>query len=245
MGDIYCGKAEKSKHIRTVITLGIIFYSLITSLLTACLIYFELRSNLGISNIGSSIAKSWLISSLVSLVVSIVVSLIVAEFYSNILVLYTNFFAKVGLGQMRHIPTKAKDFQLNSTGMKRLFQKAGSLFITSDEHGQEFQQMSYAYNQMVESLGEMISKVQDESTEVADKSNSLLDLSAQTTQASEEVAQAVTGIAEVTSSQAEDTQESVDEMQIWLSLLIKCELMRWMCKNHLNKQLKSGKLICK
>lgn len=212
-GDIIVEKQGKTKHIMAVIIIGMTFYTVLVSLVTAGMIYFELKNQTKMIGFGGNIVKSWLISLAFLLVISVAASILIAEFYSNILILYTNFFAKAGRGKLRHIPAKPADFQLDAKGTKNLFQKAGTFFITSDEHGQEFQRMSYAYNQMIKSLGEMIYKVQAESKGVAEKTNSLLELSAQTTQASEEVAQAVTGIAEVTSSQAEDTQSSVDEMQ--------------------------------
>lgn len=200
---------KKRKHIKTLISVALVCYSVLLATLTVEITAVVIRRQIAGVELGKIVWQSWWVSLIVLVIISYLISIIIANFYANILDVYQHFFIKVSQGKMQQIPAKASDFE----GLKGIYQQAGAYFINADQFGQEFQQMSYQYNQMLTSLGAMIEQVQTESQVVMEQANSLLDLSRQTSQASEEVAQAVTGIAEVTSSEAQDTQDSVTELQ--------------------------------
>lgn len=92
------------------------------------------------------------------------------------------------------------------------FQKRAHSFMSADKEGNEFQVLSFKYNQMVDSVGNLLNQAKKQANEVANRSDALLELSRQSTQATEEVADTITGIAQVTGSQAQDTENSVSQM---------------------------------
>lgn len=92
------------------------------------------------------------------------------------------------------------------------FQRRAHSFMSADKEGNEFQVLSFKYDQMVDSVGNLLNQAKIQANEVANRSDALLELSRQSTQATEEVADTITGIAQVTGSQAQDTENSVSQM---------------------------------
>lgn len=155
----------------------------------------------------------------------IVISLVVTIIMLFVVVLYASYTSKVLKSTIAiyikrfEDASQGKFFKIKPFKTGKIFgllantEKLGLEFSSPDKNGQEFNRISYHYNEMVDALGKSVNKVQGESNNVAEKSGSLLGLSKQTSKATEEVAQAITGIAQVTTSQAQETSDSVGQLK--------------------------------
>lgn len=155
----------------------------------------------------------------------IVISLVVTIIMLLVVVLYASYTSKVLKSTVAiyikrfEAASQGKFFKIkpfnggNVFGLLANTEKLGLEFSSPDKNGQEFNRISYHYNEMVDALGKSVNEVQNGSDNVAGKSNSLLGLSQQTNKATEEVAQAITGIAQVTTSQAQETSDSVGQLK--------------------------------
>lgn len=147
-------------------------------------------------------------ASIIALVVAVLVlilAFIINGIFKEIVGHILSYFRAAEKGKMNPIEVKPK-------AAKSFKGKVAAKLYTPDEHGSEFNQISYGYNKMIAAVGGLVKKVKDQANNVAEKSDSLLELSTQTDKAIDEVAQTITGIAEVTSSQAQETQESVTRL---------------------------------
>jgi methyl-accepting chemotaxis protein len=155
----------------------------------------------------------------------IVISLVVTIIMLFVVVLYASYTSKVLKSTIAiyikrfEDASQGKFFKIKPFKTGKIFgllantEKLGLEFSSPDKNGQEFNRISYHYNEMVDALGKSVNEVQNGSDNVAGKSNSLLGLSQQTNKATEEVAQAITGIAQVTTSQAQETSDSVGQLK--------------------------------
>ena len=146
-----------------------------------------------------------------AIVIALIVLALVSTYASMIigyLISIINYFDDAfevfAKGKVKKIETIFKN-----TGF---FNKRSAKFMEANEKGNEFQVLSYKYDQMVESIGHLLHQVKEQANEVASQSDLLVELSRQSTQATEEVADTITGIAQVTGSQAQDTEHSVGQM---------------------------------
>lgn len=146
-----------------------------------------------------------------AIVIALIVLALVSTYASMIigyLISIINYFDDAfevfAKGKLKKIETIFKN-----TGF---FNKRSAKFMEANEKGNEFQVLSYKYDQMVESIGHLLHQVKEQANEVASQSDLLVELSRQSTQATEGVADTITGIAQVTGSQAQDTEHSVGQM---------------------------------
>ena len=146
-----------------------------------------------------------------AIVIALIVLALVSTYASMIigyLISIINYFDDAfevfAKGKLKKIETIFKN-----TGF---FNKRSAKFMEANEKGNEFQVLSYKYDQMVESIGHLLHQVKEQANEVASQSDSLVELSRQSTQATKEVADTITGIVQVTGSQAQDTEHSVGKM---------------------------------
>ncbi|MFT9452224.1 methyl-accepting chemotaxis protein [Liquorilactobacillus ghanensis] len=162
----------------------------------------------------SSELHSLIIISLVVAVVMLLVVILYAIYTSTVLratvSVYIKHFAAASQGRFTKIQPVVGGRTLSLLNNPK---KMGEKFSSPDKNGQEFNRITYYYNEMVAAVGKAISKVQSQSDNVTNKSDSLLGLSKQTNKASEEVVQAITGIAQVTTSQAQETSASVGQLK--------------------------------
>ncbi|KRM06007.1 methyl-accepting chemotaxis sensory transducer [Liquorilactobacillus ghanensis DSM 18630] len=157
-----------------------------------------------------SLIKISLLVTVIMLIIIILYAMYTSKVLRATVSVYIKLFEEASQGRFAKIKAAAGG---NTFSVLINPKEMGKKMSLPDKNGQEFNRITYYYNEMVDSVGKAIGKVQGQSNHVADKSDSLLGLSQQTSKATEEVAQAITGIAQVTTSQAQETSSSVSQLK--------------------------------